>query len=36
LYFHKAIQEACQPHGKDLYRAMKDWCDEYFYIPHRK
>ncbi|EUC56538.1 coproporphyrinogen III oxidase [Rhizoctonia solani AG-3 Rhs1AP] len=36
IHFHKTIQEACQPHGKDLYRVMKDWCDEYFYIPYRK
>ncbi|CAE6538604.1 unnamed protein product [Rhizoctonia solani] len=36
VHFHKTIQDACQLHGKDLYRVMKDWCDEYFFIPHRK
>ncbi|CAE6468151.1 unnamed protein product [Rhizoctonia solani] len=35
VHFHKTIQDACAPHGKDLYRAMKAWCDEYFYITHR-
>ncbi|CAE6470935.1 unnamed protein product [Rhizoctonia solani] len=36
VHFHKTIQDACTPFGKDLYPAMKAWCDEYFYIPHRK
>jgi hypothetical protein len=35
-HFHKTLQDACASHGKDLYPAMKAWCDEYFYIPHRK
>ncbi|KAF8602120.1 coproporphyrinogen III oxidase [Ceratobasidium sp. AG-I] len=35
-HFHQTIQQACSPHGKDLYDVMKAWCDEYFYIPHRK
>ncbi|QRV80580.1 coproporphyrinogen III oxidase [Ceratobasidium sp. AG-Ba] len=35
-WFHRTIQRACLPHGKDLYDTMKTWCDEYFYIPHRK
>lgn len=36
VHFHKTIQDACLPHGRDLYPLMKIWCDEYFYIPHRK
>ncbi|KAG8735650.1 Coproporphyrinogen-III oxidase [Ceratobasidium sp. 414] len=35
-HFHQTIQRACLEHGKDLYDVMKIWCDEYFYIPHRK
>ena len=33
--FHAAMQEACTVHGVD-YPAYKKWCDEYFYLPHRK
>jgi len=33
--FHAAYQAACDAHGVD-YAAYKKWCDEYFYLPHRK
>ena len=34
--FHAAMQRACDPHGPDSYAKYKKWCDEYFYLPHRK
>jgi len=34
--FHAAMQRACTPHGSDTYAKYKKWCDEYFYLPHRK
>ena len=33
--FHAAYKAACDAHGVD-YPAYKQWCDEYFYLPHRK
>lgn len=33
--FHAALRAACDPHGADFYDRFKQWCDEYFYLPHR-
>ncbi len=33
--FHNAMEEACKPHKLADYDALKKWCDEYFYLPHR-
>ncbi len=33
--FHAAMQSACDPHGAGYYARFKQWCDEYFYLPHR-
>ncbi|KAJ54869.1 coproporphyrinogen III oxidase [Actibacterium mucosum KCTC 23349] len=35
-HFHAEQKRACDLHGADLYPRLKDWADEYFYIPHRK
>lgn len=33
--WHKAARDACAPYGDDLYTRFKQWCDDYFYLPHR-
>jgi coproporphyrinogen III oxidase len=35
VHFHKTLKGACDKHGTILYPALKKWCDEYFYLPHR-
>jgi len=34
--FHKILKKMCNRHNKDYYFKYKKWCDEYFYLPHRK
>ncbi len=34
--FHKTLRDMCNRHDKNYYRKYKKWCDEYFYLPHRK
>lgn len=34
--FHKAMEIACNRHAVANYADYKDWCDEYFYLPHRQ
>lgn len=37
LDFHQAMQDACDAHAAIAsYDKYKKWCDEYFYLPHRK
>jgi coproporphyrinogen III oxidase len=36
LAFHAAMLGACEPHAVADYAHFKKWCDEYFYLPHRK
>jgi coproporphyrinogen III oxidase len=33
--FHAALRAACDRHGADYYARFKEWCDRYFYLPHR-
>lgn len=33
--FHGALRAACDAHGADYYPRFKEWCDRYFYLPHR-
>lgn len=35
-HWHKTAQLACEPFGKDIYPQLKQWCDQYFYLKHRK
>lgn len=35
--FHAAMKAACDAHAAVAsYEKYKNWCDEYFYLPHRK
>jgi coproporphyrinogen III oxidase len=33
--FHAALQAACDAHDPAYYEKFKEWCDEYFFLPHR-
>jgi coproporphyrinogen III oxidase len=34
--FHAAMERACTGHTVADYARYKKWCDDYFYLPHRK
>jgi coproporphyrinogen III oxidase len=35
-HFHLTCREALAPFGDDLHPRFKKWCDDYFYLKHRK
>ena len=35
-HFHKTIKDVCDKHDPEYYPKFKKWCDDYFYIPHRR
>jgi len=35
LHWHRTARDACRPFGEQLYAKYKDWCDKYFFLPHR-
>jgi coproporphyrinogen III oxidase len=35
VQWHRAAKAACDPFGEDLYPRFKQWCDRYFFLPHR-
>ena len=34
--FHQALRGACDAYRADAYAQFKEWCDRYFYLPHRQ
>jgi len=36
IWFHKELKKCCNNHDKKYYKKYKNWCDKYFYLPHRK
>lgn len=34
--FHAAFKQACDGYDPSYYPKYKEWCDRYFYLPHRK
>jgi len=35
IHWHSTAKAACDPYGEDVYNRYKQWCDEYFFLPHR-
>lgn len=34
-HFHQTIKDVCDKHDPTYYPKFKEWCDKYFYLPHR-
>ncbi len=35
LHWHRTARAACEPFGDEVYDLYKEWCDRYFFLPHR-
>ncbi len=35
IHWHRVARDACSPLGNDAYPRYKQWCDDYFRLPHR-
>ena len=36
VHWHRVARDLCQPFGEQVYPEYKRWCDEYFFLKHRK
>ena len=36
IHWHSVARDACMPFGEDVYPRFKQWCDDYFFLKHRK
>jgi coproporphyrinogen III oxidase len=36
VHWHRTARAACAPFGDGVYPRFKKWCDEYFYLKHRR
>lgn len=36
IHFHRTWKQVCERHAVADYARFKRWCDEYFYLPHRR
>lgn len=36
VHWHRIARGACAAFGDDVYSRFKEWCDRYFYLPHRQ
>ncbi len=36
VHWHRLAKAACDPFGAGVYSRYKHWCDEYFYLRHRR
>ena len=34
-WIHKKLKQTCNLHNPNYYKKYKNWCDKYFYLPHR-
>ena len=35
-HWHQVAKDLCEPFGENVYQLHKEWCDKYFYLPHRQ
>lgn len=35
-HWHQVARDICESYSPDFYPRFKKWCDDYFYLPHRK
>lgn len=36
IHWYKNAKQACEPFGREIYPKYKKWCDDYFYLKHRR
>lgn len=34
--FHESLRQVCEAYRSGAYTEFKEWCDRYFYLPHRR